>query len=142
MAKELTLRLPFPPSMNSIWRAIPNRGMILSRAGRKYRDDAIYWIHHQSKRKEPLEGRLQVMIEAFVPDRRKRDLSNMPKAVEDAITKAGIIWVDDEQIDDLRIIRRPVTKPAYVVVHIRQLPKAYDVSDIVNEDIGWKTSVR
>ena len=113
--------------------------MILSRAGRKYREDAIYWVHQQTQRTQPLTGRLQVLIEAFVPDRRKRDLSNMPKAVEDAITKAGIIWVDDEQIDDLRVIRRPVSKPASVVVHIRQLPKNFTLETIVNEEIGWKT---
>ena len=139
---ELTLKLPFPPSVNQLWRAIPNRGMVLSRAGRKYRDEAIYWIREQSKRTSPLEGRLEVLLEVFPPDRRKRDVSNIPKAVEDAITKAEIIWVDDEQIDDLRIVRREIQKPACVIVHIRQLNKAFDMSDRSCEDLGWKTYSR
>lgn len=120
--------------MNSIWRAIPNRGMILSRAGRKYREDALWVISTQHGDMKPLTGRLEVVIEVFVPDRRKRDLSNIPKAVEDAITKAGNIWLDDEQIDDLRVVRREVTKPAEVIVHIRELPKDYSPA---MSDLGW-----
>lgn len=133
-SKALSLRLPFPPSMNSIWRAVPNRGMILSRAGRKYREDALWVIHTQVTNEKVFTGRLQVVIEVYVPDRRKRDLSNIPKAVEDAITKSGKIWVDDEQIDDLRIVRREIKKPAEVVVHIRELPKNYNPE---MSDLGW-----
>ena len=120
--------------MNSIWRAVPNRGMILSRAGRKYREEALWVIHTQVQNEKMFTGRLEVVIEVFVPDRRKRDLSNIPKAVEDAITKSEKIWVDDEQIDDLRIIRREVTKPAEVVVHIRELPKDYRPE---MSELGW-----
>lgn len=134
LPKALSIRLPFPPSMNSIWRAVPNRGMILSRAGRKYREDALWVISTQHGDQKPLTGRLEVVIEVFVPDRRKRDLSNIPKAVEDAITKAGTIWLDDEQIDDLRVVRREVTKPAEVIVHIRELPKDYSPA---MSDLGW-----
>ena len=109
--------------------------MILSRAGRKYREDALYWIAQQTERKEPLTGRLEVLIEVFPPDRRKRDLSNLPKAVEDAITKAGNIWVDDEQLDDLRLVRREPTKPGCVIVHIRPVPKDYNPT---LKELGWK----
>tara|TARA_A100001201_G_C4077469_1_gene197781 strand:- start:837 stop:1163 length:327 start_codon:yes stop_codon:yes gene_type:complete len=108
--------------------------MILSRAGRKYREDALWVIHTQVTNEIVFSGRLQVVIEVYVPDRRKRDLSNIPKAVEDAITKSGKIWVDDEQIDDLRIVRREIKKPAEVVVHIRELPKNYNPE---MSDLGW-----
>ena len=130
----MSLRLPFPPSMNSIWRAVPGRGMILSRAGRKYREDAIWVIHTQVSPDSLMNARLQVLIEVFPPDRRKRDLSNIPKAVEDAITKSGKVWNDDEQIDDLRLVRREIKKPAEVVVHIRELPKSYSPSI---EELEW-----
>ena len=132
--KVLSIRLPFPPSMNSIWRAVPNRGMILSRAGRKYREDAIWVIQTQVSNDSLMTGRLKVLMEVYVPDRRKRDLSNIPKAVEDAITKSGKIWNDDEQIDDLRIVRREIKKPAEVIVHIKELPKNYDPT---LEDLEW-----
>lgn len=134
LPKALRIRLPFPPSMNSIWRAVPNRGMILSREGRKYREDALWVIGTQYGDRKPMTGRLEVVIEVFVPDRRKRDLSNIPKAVEDAITKSGKIWLDDEQIDDLRVVRREVTRPAEVVVHIRELPPGYRPE---MSELGW-----
>jgi crossover junction endodeoxyribonuclease RusA len=52
-------------------------------------------------------GRLAVEIEAHVPDKRKRDLDNLFKAVLDSLTHAGV-WADDSQIDALRIVRKPV----------------------------------
>jgi crossover junction endodeoxyribonuclease RusA len=55
-----------------------------------------------------MAGRLAVSIEAFPPDRRKRDLDNMLKALLDSMTHAGI-WHDDDQIDEVRIVRREAT---------------------------------
>lgn len=126
MSRKLVLELPWPPSVNMLWRAVPRRGMILSRCGRDYRELALGALAEQTAGQPPLTGRLEVLLEAFPPDRRRRDLSNIPKAVEDAVTKAGTVWVDDEQIDDLRIIRREVCKPAKVVLRIRELPSGYD----------------
>lgn len=63
------------------------------------------------------DQRLQVWIEAYVPDRRKRDLDNIKKPLLDALTHAGV-WNDDCQIDDVRSIRCPVTKGGYVRVHV------------------------
>jgi len=126
MSKELVIELPWPPSVNMLWRAVPRRGMILSRCGRDYREEALAALADQTAGRPPMTGRLEVLLEAFPPDRRRRDLSNIPKAVEDAVTKAGTVWVDDEQIDDLRILRRGVCSPAKVVLHIRELPSGYD----------------
>lgn len=117
-----------------LWRAVPKRGMILSRAGRVYREEALEAIEEQIGKRDPMTGRLVVVLEVFPPDRRKRDLSNIPKAVEDAITKAETVWVDDEQIDDLRIIRREVMKPALVRVHIRELESEINPQQ---QTVGW-----
>ena len=51
-------------------------------------------------------GNIAVEIEAFMPDRRKRDLDNILKALLDALTHAGV-WADDSQIVDLRIRKAP-----------------------------------
>jgi crossover junction endodeoxyribonuclease RusA len=50
------------------------------------------------------------------PDRRKRDLSNLIKAMEDAMTQAGV-WGDDSQIDYLTIIRLAVASDGIGSVH-------------------------
>ena len=87
----IELQLPFPPSVNSMWRT-PRSGPLagrtmLSEDGRRYRRAVA-----------------DAVLEARMPDRRKRDLDNLPKAVLDGLTHAGV-WLDDGQIDDLRVWR-------------------------------------
>lgn len=103
----IELQLPFPPSVNSMWRT-PRSGPLagrtmLSEDGRRYRRavaDAVL----VARAGRQLRQRLAVTIEARMPDRRKRDLDNLPKAVLDGLTLAGV-WLDDGQIDDLRVWR-------------------------------------
>lgn len=52
----------------------------------------------------PMEGRLAVVIHATMPDKRKRDIENIQKALLDSLEHAGV-YIDDSQIDDLHIIR-------------------------------------
>lgn len=93
--------LPWPPSVNTYWRHVGHKTLI-SKKGREYRDQvcALYG------NREPLTGRVRVTVWAYMPDRRRRDLDNLLKAPLDAIAKAGW-YLDDEQIDDLRIVRLP-----------------------------------
>ena len=103
----IELQIPFPPSVNSMWRT-PRSGPLagrtmLSEDGRRYRRavaDAVL----VARAGRQLRQRLAVTIEARMPDRRKRDLDNLPKAVLDGLTHAGV-WLDDGQIDDLRVWR-------------------------------------
>lgn len=103
----IELQLPFPPSVNSMWRT-PRSGPLagrtmLSEDGRRYRRavaDAVL----VARAGRQLRQRLAVTIEARMPDRGKRDLDNLPKAVLDGLTHAGV-WLDDGQIDDLRVWR-------------------------------------
>jgi len=66
------------------------------------------------------EGRLSVRIEAYPPDKRKRDLDNLPKAPLDALTISGL-WKDDSQIDELHIVRCSVVSAGFIRVVINQL---------------------
>jgi crossover junction endodeoxyribonuclease RusA len=45
---------------------------------------------------------MRVEIQAFRPDRRRRDLDNLLKAILDSLTHAGVMQ-DDALIEDLRI---------------------------------------
>ena len=67
-----------------------------------------------------LEGRLAVEIEAFAPDRRRRDLDGMLKVPLDALAIAGV-YSDDSQIDDLRIVRREPDGEPRLVVRITEI---------------------
>jgi crossover junction endodeoxyribonuclease RusA len=53
-------------------------------------------------------GQVSVTIDAYPPDRRRRDLDNVLKAALDALTHCGI-WADDSQVAELRIRRMPVS---------------------------------
>lgn len=109
----IELSLPYPPTINTYWRRVGARTLI-SKRGRQYRAEVGAIAKNGSQR---LTGRLRVHIEVSPPDKRKRDIDNLPKALLDALTHAGV-WVDDSQIDDLRIMRCEVSKPGKALVRI------------------------
>jgi crossover junction endodeoxyribonuclease RusA len=96
----ITLTLPWPPSVNKYWRTFQGR-MIISAEGRSYRKAVADQVLIQRGAKN-YTGELCVQIEAFRPDKRRRDLDNLLKAVLDGCTHAGV-WEDDSNIVDLRI---------------------------------------
>ncbi len=100
----LELDLPYPPSVNHYWRHVGPR-VLISREGRAYRTTvgAILAL----RRARPLDGRLAVEIDIYPPDRRRRDIDNLQKALLDALAHGGA-YHDDSQIDRLLLIRRHV----------------------------------
>lgn len=96
----ITLTMPWPPSVNKYWRTFQGR-MIISAEGRSYRKAVADQVLIQRGAKH-YTGKLRVVIEAFRPDNRRRDLDNLLKAVLDGCTHAGV-WEDDSNIVDLRI---------------------------------------
>lgn len=110
------LTLPFPPSINHYWRhvIIKNRVRVLiSKEGQAYRAKVLSQPNINKLRFGA--ARLGITIIVYPPDRRRRDLDNLPKAALDALTHAGV-YEDDCQIDDLRVVRGPVEKGGGLVV--------------------------
>ena len=116
------IELPFPPSVNTYWRS-PNKGKLagrtlISEKGRVYRADvqeiAIRY------RVPMTQGRVSVCVDAFVPDRRRRDLDNMLKALLDSLVHARLIE-DDGLIDKLSIERCGVRPKGFVRVFINPI---------------------
>lgn len=104
----IVLTLPWPPSLNTYWRS-PTTGKLagrtlLSEAGRRYRQDLISRAQAERWGKVADKSRLSVQIDAWMPDKRRRDLDNILKAALDGLTHAGV-WEDDSQIDHLSIRR-------------------------------------
>lgn len=124
----LTFTLPYPPSLNSIWRAVvitgkhgkPQARVLLSQEGRAYRRNVINIIRSLGNPRTPPGARLALHLNACIPDRRARDLSNLPKALEDALTHAQV-WADDSLIDDIQVTRGPVVQGGLISVMITPL---------------------
>lgn len=105
---SLHLVLPLPPSVNALYRAIGRGRNILSKQGREWYATSVPLIRQQANGWF-VTGRVGMRVEITWPNKLRRDISNIVKSLEDAITKAKV-WNDDSQIDDLRVIRKPVDK--------------------------------
>lgn len=104
-------RLEFPPTVNHYWRSY--KGIVcLSDAGKAYRFAAAEFGGG-----DPIRGPVGIFLRVTFPDRRKRDLDNLLKAILDAISHAGI-WEDDAQVELLLVQRRGVERPGWVEVWI------------------------
>ena len=99
------LLLPWPPSLNQCYRTHNGR-VLISKSGRQYRE-LIANLAMINQWPKFGTVRLRVEIEAYPPDKRNRDLDNLFKILLDSLEKAGI-YSDDNQIDDLQIIRGEV----------------------------------
>lgn len=133
----VVIQLPWPPSVNTMWRT-PRTGPLagrtmLSKEGRDYRKAVEQAVMLQCVPKVG-DAKVAVDIEVRMPDKRRRDLDNLPKAVLDGLTHAAL-WHDDSQIDDLRVWRSD-RMGGCLVVKVRELslPQGCLVEDKADAD--------
>ncbi len=113
----IKLILPWPPSVNTYWRRNGSVYFISSK-GIKYRSDVFFLTKLLSTKDSfSKDERLSVFIEAYPPDRRRRDLDNILKSLLDSLQHAGI-YADDSQIDQL-FIQRYKELNSQVIVSIK-----------------------
>lgn len=124
----MKLVLPFPPSVNTYWRA-PNKGPLAGRHmvsadGRKYQSAACAAIIEQLRRlPKPSAELAAVEITLYPPDARRRDLDNYNKALFDALTHAGV-WEDDSQVMRMLVEWGPVVPKGRVEITISKYEPA------------------
>ncbi len=124
----MKLVLPFPPSVNTYWRA-PNKGPLagrhlISAKGRAYQSAACAAIVEQLRRlPKPTTTAAAVEITLFPPDARRRDIDNYNKALFDALTHAGV-WEDDSQVKRMLVEWGLVTKQGRVEITISKYEPA------------------
>lgn len=104
----ISLWIPFPPSANSYFRGgNGRRGYFIPKEVKAFRDAVAIIV--AAERIKPLAGRLSLEIRLFGPNRRKFDIDNRIKAVNDALQHAGC-FADDEAIDKLSVERGAIIK--------------------------------
>jgi len=98
------MRIPYPPSVNHYYKLVPTGngkwGMIVCKKGKEHQVKT--WAICKQNGIRPTDKKLAVHFVVTRPDKRRRDLSNLLKCLEDSLTKGGM-WHDDSQIIDLRI---------------------------------------
>ena len=113
----IELELPYPPSVNHYYRRVGPRTLI-SREGRAFREKVCADLAASGI--DPLSGRLHIQIEVFPPDRRRRDIDNIQKALLDALEHGGA-YHDDSQIVKLEIEKFEPVRGGQCLVRIEEI---------------------
>ena len=103
-----------PQSTNNIYRSVGHRVYVTSK-GKALKEDYQWQIKSQYKGK-PKTGDIDLRVELFFGDNRKRDIDNYNKILLDAFT--GILWLDDSQIQSLLIIKNKDIKNPRIVINL------------------------
>ena len=119
----LNFRLEWPPTVNTYWRYayVKGRGtvVLLSAKGRSYKETGIIELVAQDAPHGDPDARYELLIDAYPPDRRRRDLDNILKPILDVLQDYGVL-PDDEQVDSLTIRRRgrDPEKSGHVIIRL------------------------
>ena len=113
----LFLNFPLPPTINSYYQFHGHRRFV-GEAGKKFKFQVAQIVSQQSIRFGA--EKLSMMVTINFRDKRKQDLSNRIKALEDAMVQAGL-FDDDSQIKEIHIYEGEIVKGGRVTVRIKTL---------------------
>ncbi len=119
----MNITVPWPPfSTNHIWRTSRLGHTYLEPAAKDYKEMVTLRVKLavQAGSRCP-DGPLALSLWVYPPDRRRRDLDNMCKLVQDSIF-AGLD-ADDSRVSELHVYRRDAVKAAYIAVCIEEEKK-------------------
>lgn len=120
--RSLSLVLPWPPSVNRIWRAVAGR-VVLAEVARRYGIKLANAL--PTGPVDPLRGRLFVTMLMCPPaglKNRRHDIANREKCLCDGLTKQRV-WLDDSQIDMMLIARGAPCDEGRVEMLIQEMPE-------------------
>lgn len=112
----MTFSLPFPPTANHLFATV-SRKRIKTEAYRVWLQAAGWELKSQNPAKVSGEYRMSVL--AFRPDRRRRDIGNIEKAISDLLVSHGIVE-DDHLARSIHLewADTPMIVPAHVRVTV------------------------
>ena len=103
MTHALVVKIPFPLSVNSMYRAHARGNGIANIKTKKYRQwraEAVATITEQWGPRAIIDRPVKLDIAIRQPNGRKRDIDNMNKCVLDALE--GIVFTNDNLVHDIR----------------------------------------
>lgn len=93
-----------PPTVNHLYRNYRNR-RYKTASGREYQEHVTKILHRKWKNQPPVITPVELRIIFTTNDRRKWDVDNRVKALQDCLSMAGIIK-DDRQVEILHVERK------------------------------------
>ncbi|MFN3858145.1 MAG: RusA family crossover junction endodeoxyribonuclease [Caulobacter sp.] len=122
----ISVTLPFPPSTNRLWRSVNGRN-IKSAEYREWEARAVAGLGRRNA--PPLTGPYSILFNCERPDRRRRDLGNLEKALSDALVTGKVI-ADDCNAERITLawVRAADSKAPVVRVEIEALAPQPGVS--------------
>jgi len=112
----MRIALPYPPTVNHYWGQSGTRRYIMPR-GVAFREAVALELY--AAHGAPIEGPVRLDIVAHPPDKRRRDIDNILKALLDAL-EHGRAFEDDSQVAHLTIRRAEPVNGGRVDVEIRE----------------------
>jgi crossover junction endodeoxyribonuclease RusA len=94
------IKLPIPPSTNMLYRNVPGRGRAKTKRYMEWINAAGWDMNAQRPPKH--DGKITLDITVQKKDKRKRDISNFVKAVEDLLVSHSVI-VDDSLVQQVTV---------------------------------------
>jgi crossover junction endodeoxyribonuclease RusA len=118
---EVKLDLPWPPSVNKIWKTTTKGGWYLTKEAVNYKHVVGYIVAcARLQGAFPKEIQLDFNLLAYPPDNRKRDLDNLAKIVCDALQDAKL-YTNDSQIKLIHMEMLTIRKGGMISVTLKQL---------------------
>ena len=118
LVKRININLPWPPSVNSLYRINRRSRIFKSKKAVDY-TATVGWTLKRAGFEGFGMSRVEIDILACPPDRRKRDLDNIQKALLDSLQEAGL-FKDDCQVDKITITRGKVIKKGNVFIQVKE----------------------
>lgn len=118
--RAVSFVLQMPPTVNDAWHHIPaTGGKALTDEHRQFRTNVISRVRHQMRTDPPLLGRIELTLRLHFATRRRTDIDNRIKPLQDALTHAKA-YRDDSQIDRL-VVERLFAPQEFCEVELREI---------------------
>lgn len=104
----IEFELPWSPSVNHYYRHVGPR-VLISREGRQYRELVVAQLAKLKFAR--FDCPVELHLEFYPPDNRRRDADNLLKCTLDTLQHAGL-YQDDSQICKLTVIKREPMPPS------------------------------
>lgn len=110
-----------PKSTNHIYKTAARGGfctVYMTKEGKKTKNSYTieakkYW------KKKPTDKPLSIQVCLYFGDKRRHDIDNYGKLLLDSLT--GIVWIDDEQIQEMYVAKKYDKKNPRIEINITEL---------------------